>query len=120
MNLMVNVVRVSNTFSSFIFCENFLFTGNFYWRKDLNYGNGGAKNVPPDTFYAYGGGGQFAVIIPSLDMLIVSFYGGVSARFIPPLDLSEYLDSRFFPTTSDSLITDSFCDGGFDGWGCVR
>ena len=51
---------------------------HFFWRKDLNHGNDNARQVPPDTFYAYGGGGQFAVVIPSLDIVVVSLYGGTS------------------------------------------
>ena len=84
---------------------------HFCWRKDLNHGNQG-KRVPADTFYAYGGGGQFAAVVPSLDLVVVSLYGGKRARFHPPADVKEYQGNAFFPTERDELISDTDCDGG--------
>ena len=47
------------------------------------------RGVPRDTFYAYGGGGQFAVMVPSLDLAIVSFFGARMAHWAPPADVGE-------------------------------
>ena len=46
---------------------------HFLWRKEL-------KGVPRDAFYAYGGYGQFAVMIPSLDLTINAYFGAYLAR----------------------------------------
>ena len=95
---------------------------HFWWRKNLNSGgnstNAPSRRVPEDTFYAYGGGGQFAVVVPSLDLVVVSLYGGSPAFFRPPADVEAFASKTFFPQPHDRLITASFCDGGFNNWGC--
>ena len=62
---------------------------HFWWRKPLNsgafVGRKGAP-VPADTYYAFGGIGQFAVIVPSLDLVVVSQKGGRDATLVPPAD----------------------------------
>ena len=86
---------------------------HFMWRKDLNHQNPNPnKRVPADTYYAYGGGGQFAVVVPSLDLVVVSLYGGKPAVFHPPADVAEYKGHEYFPTAQDKLISDTDCDGG--------
>jgi CubicO group peptidase (beta-lactamase class C family) len=86
---------------------------HFCWRKDLNHGiPPGQRRVPADTFYAYGGGGQFAVVVPSLDLVVVSLYGGKPAKFHPPPDVAQYTGNQYFPTPDDLLISDTDCDGG--------
>eukprot|EP00937_MAST-01D_sp_MAST-1D-sp2_P003125 g3125.t1 len=92
---------------------------HFFWRKDLNAGTSlSARRVPSDTFYAYGGGGQFAVVVPSLDLVVVSLYGGRAAVFSPPADAAQWGAAPFFPNATDTLIMNDLCCGGFHGWGC--
>lgn len=49
---------------------------HFFRRKPLNTNNRHGRQVPADTYYAYGGGGQFAVVVPSLDLVVVSQASG--------------------------------------------
>lgn len=89
---------------------------HFMWHKDLNYGNAGPR-VPADTFYAYGGGGEFAVVTPSLDLVVVSLYGSKPVRFEPPTDLDQYKGQQYFPKAAETIVG-GLCPGGFHGWGC--
>ena len=78
---------------------------HFFWRKPLNSGRiiGRAdRPVPDDTFYAWGGGGQFAVVVPSLDMVVVSLYGASPTLFVPPSDIQSYDGKQYFPSASES------------------
>ena len=88
---------------------------HFMWRKDLNHGNThGGRKVPKDTFYTYGGGGQFAVVVPSLDLVVVILYGAKPATFQPPADVQSYKNNQFFPASSDEKILSlGTCCGGF-------
>ena len=90
----------------------------------MNYKNPAANSskhvVPSDTYYAYGGGGQFVVMIPSLNIVVASLYGGKPAEFHNPPDLNAYdkVGRSYFPLETDKLISDTDCDGGFSGYGC--
>jgi CubicO group peptidase (beta-lactamase class C family) len=42
-----------------------------YQTKFVQHGFAGEEIVPRDTFYAYGWGGQYIVVIPSLDVVVV-------------------------------------------------
>ena len=88
---------------------------HFMWRKDLNYGNKNAsRTVPKDAFYTYGGGGQFAVVVPSLDLVVVILYGAQPAMFLPPPDVHLYKNNQFFPSPSDrKILSLGTCCGGF-------
>ena len=93
---------------------------HFCWRKDLNHNNAAARKVPADTYYAYGGGGQFAVVVPSLDLTVVSLYGGRPVQFHPPPDVASFQGNEFFPTAQDKLIMGGTCDGGQGGGSSVE
>jgi CubicO group peptidase (beta-lactamase class C family) len=91
---------------------------HFCWRKDLNHGNNATRKVPTDTYYAYGGGGQFAVVVPSLDLTVVSLYGGKPGVFHPPPDVASYKGKEFFPTVDNPIVIGAGCEGGMGGGGC--
>ena len=59
--------------------------------------------VPKDAFYAWGGGGQFAVVVPSLDLLVITLYGGIPSRWDPPADISaDFYGTGHFPKPTDT------------------
>lgn len=74
---------------------------HFFWRKPLGTA---AAPVPTDAFYAFGGGGQYAVVVPSLDLIVVSLFGGTLASFKPPPDVDTYLGHEYFPTPTDMFL----------------
>lgn len=77
---------------------------HFFWRKPL-------EGVPRDTFYAWGGGGQFAVVVPSLDLVVVTLYGGILSRWVAPDDVAQYSGREFFPTADDVIAKTRDGDG---------
>ena len=77
------------------------FYSHFFWRKPL--GRPGFP-VPEDTFYMFGGGGQYAVIVPSLDLVVVSLFGGTRASFAPPPDIAAYKGREFFPSRHEEIV----------------
>ena len=74
---------------------------HLFWRKPL--GRPGFP-VPNDTYYMFGGGGQYAVIVPSLDLVVVSLFGGTRASFAPPPDIATYKGNEFFPSSEDEVV----------------
>jgi CubicO group peptidase (beta-lactamase class C family) len=85
---------------------------HFFWRKPL-------AGVPKDAFYAWGGGGQFAVIVPSLDLLVVTLYGGILSRWDPPADIAAFNGTVHFPQVTDVISKTRDSDGlctGSRGW----
>merc|ERR1711918_139620 len=62
--------------------------------------------------------GQFAVVVPSLDLVVVTLYGAQPASFDSPPDIAQYKGREYMPLHSDRLLTLGLCDGGFNGWGC--
>ncbi len=85
---------------------------HFFWRKPL-------IGVPRDAFYMYGGDGQMAVIIPSLDLVIISFFGGRLATFKPPPGgVDNFKGKEYFPRTDDVVAqvgSDALARGA-TGW----
>jgi CubicO group peptidase (beta-lactamase class C family) len=79
-------------------CETY---SHFFWRKAL--GRPGFP-VPADTYYMFGGGGQYAVIVPSLDLVVVSLFGGSRASFAPPLDIATYKGRQYFPSADEEVV----------------
>ena len=59
--------------------------------------------VGTQAFYAWGGGGQFAVMVPSLDMVVVTLYGGIKSHWVPPPDIATYKGREFFPLPTDVI-----------------
>ena len=59
--------------------------------------------VGAQAFYAWGGGGQFAVMVPSLDLVVVTLYGGIESHWVPPPDIATYKGSEFFPLPTDVI-----------------
>jgi hypothetical protein len=96
---------------------------HFWWRKPLNsgafIGRAGAP-VPADTYYAFGGDGQFAVVVPSLDLVVVSQKGGREATLVPPPDWESYVGKEHFPQPGDKFMQVGDDGGGFGvkggGW----
>ena len=100
-------------------CPNY---SHFLWKKEL-------KGVPRDAFYAYGGYGQFAIMIPSLDITINTFFGAYLGTWSPPPDIASYQSCRgcakqFFPRQGQVIANaapsgihggDALCKGGY-GW----
>ena len=74
---------------------------HFFWRKPL--GRPGFP-VPDDAYYMFGGGGQYAVIVPSLDLVVVSLFGGTRASFAPPPDIDTYQGREFFPSPDEEIV----------------
>jgi len=95
---------------------------HFFWRKPLNTGRSikGGKRVPSDTYYAYGGDGQFAVIVPSLDLVVVTLAGAMQSQFVPPSDVETYKGRQYFPGNNDTFMQVGDDGGGFGvkggGW----
>lgn len=58
------------------------------------------------------------MVIPSLDLTVVSLYGGKPGVFHPPADIASYKGKEFFPTVNDSIVIGGGCEGGMGGGGC--
>ena len=63
---------------------------------------------PPD-----GGDGQFAVVVPSLDLVVVSQCGGRVAELVPPTDWKAYNGHQYFPQPGDKFMQVGDDAGGF-------
>ena len=96
------------------------FYSRFFWRKPLNSGKQIGAQVPQDAYYAFGGYGQFAVVVPSLDLVVVSLKAGIQSQFVPPADVEDYQGRQWFPGTNDTFMQVGDDGGGFGvkggGW----
>ena len=80
-------------------CANY---SHFFWHKPIG-------GVPDDAYVAYGGGGQFVVVIPSLDLVVVSFFGGRMATFNPPADIESWPPNatEYLPKPGVDVVADT-------------
>jgi CubicO group peptidase (beta-lactamase class C family) len=79
----------------------------FFWHKPLG-------GVPKDAIITWGGGGQFVVTIPSLDLVVLSMFGGRLAKFVPPPDIASWPSNatEFMPRKGDILADTGNIRGG--------
>ena len=51
------------------------------------------------------------MIVPSLDLVVVTLYGGILSKWVPPEDISQYADRRHFPVEGDVISKTRDGDG---------
>lgn len=76
--------------------------GGLFWLNRT-----GTWNLPADAYYMAGGGGQYTIIVPSLDLVVVRmghFKGGVAPAPGEPTPAAQHLNSAL------ALLYDAFGD----------
>ena len=72
-------------------CGNY---AQFWWRKPID-------GVPNDAFWAWGGGGNFVAVVPSLDLIVILLHAGQLSQWTPPDSFPTWGGQQFFPTVGD-------------------
>ena len=86
------VPRPTRTYGA---CANY---ANFWWRKPI-------AGVPNDAYWAWGGGGEFIVVIPSLDLVVVLLFAGQLSQWTPPASFPAWAGGQqFFPKVSPVIV----------------
>ena len=76
-------------------CGNY---AQFWWRKPID-------GVPNDAFWAWGGGGNFVAVVPSLDLIVILLHAGQLSQWTPPDSFATWGGQQFFPKVGDYTHT---------------
>ena len=74
-------------------CGNY---ASFWWRKPID-------GVPEDAFWAWGGGGNFIAVVPSLDLVVVLLHAGQLSQWAPPASFATWRGQQFFPKVTHRI-----------------
>ena len=74
-------------------CGNY---ANFWWRKPID-------GVPEDAYWAWGGGGEFLAVVPSLDLVVVVLYAGQLSQWTAPAAFPTWAGRQFFPKVGENV-----------------